>query len=112
MKQREEYTCSLEMTHDITRGKWKPILLWQLGKGGQSFSQLKRDIAGISEKMLLQHLGELQQYNMVGKTQFEGYPLRVEYYLTQRGKKMLQVVEIMQQIGMEMMEENGGENPL
>ncbi len=33
MKIRDEYTCPLELTHDITKGKWKPIILWQLGKG-------------------------------------------------------------------------------
>lgn len=33
MKLRKEYTCPLELTHDITKGKWKPLILWQLGKG-------------------------------------------------------------------------------
>ena len=32
MKTRTEYTCPLELTHDITKGKWKPIILWQLGQ--------------------------------------------------------------------------------
>ena len=36
MKQRNEYTCPLELTHDAIRGKWKPIILWQLNKGGSS----------------------------------------------------------------------------
>lgn len=50
MKTRESYTCPLELTHDITRGKWKPIILWQLGKGAASLSQLKFSIQGISQK--------------------------------------------------------------
>ena len=33
MKLRSDYTCPLELTHDIIRGKWKPIILWQLSKG-------------------------------------------------------------------------------
>ena len=36
MKLREEYTCPLELTHDLIRGKWKSIILWQLGKGNAS----------------------------------------------------------------------------
>ena len=36
MKTRTEYTCPLELTHDITKGKWKPIILWQLGQGPHS----------------------------------------------------------------------------
>ena len=38
MKTRMEYTCPLELTHDVTKGKWKPIILWQLGKGRRSLS--------------------------------------------------------------------------
>ncbi len=48
MKMRNKYTCPLELTHDITRGKWKPIILWQLAKGPTSLSQLVRDIQGIT----------------------------------------------------------------
>ena len=59
MKQRTEYTCPLELTHDAIRGKWKPIILWQLSKGGSSLSALKKEIAGISQKMLIQQLSEL-----------------------------------------------------
>ncbi len=33
MKTRTEYTCPLELTHDITKGKWKPIILWQFRQG-------------------------------------------------------------------------------
>lgn len=105
MKLREKYTCPLELTHDIIRGKWKPIILWQLGKGGESLSGLQRGIKGIGQKMLLQHLGELNEFGMVQKTQFEGYPLRVEYTLTAKGKRMLEVVMAMQEIGMELMAE-------
>ena len=51
MKTRTEYTCPLELTHDITKGKWKPIILWQLGQGPHSLAGLKREIKGISQKM-------------------------------------------------------------
>ena len=56
MKMRNEYTCPLELTHDIIKGKWKPIILWELSKGGSSLSVLKKSIRGISQKMLVQHL--------------------------------------------------------
>ena len=42
MKMRDEYTCPLELTHDMIKGKWKPIILWQLSKGPQSLSSLKK----------------------------------------------------------------------
>ncbi len=106
MKIRDEYTCPLELTHDITKGKWKPIILWQLGKGVMSLSQLEKEIKGINQKMLLEHLKELMDYGMIGKHSFEGYPLKVEYYLTERGKKLLDAITIMQSIGIDIMKEN------
>lgn len=107
MKIRDEYTCPLELTHDITRGKWKPIILWQLGKGPSSLSQLEKDILGINQKMLLEQLQELSEFGVISKKNFEGYPLKVEYFLTDRGKKILEAVSIMQSVGMDIMLENG-----
>ncbi len=109
VKVRDSYTCPLELTHDIIRGKWKPIILWQLGKGAASLSALQNGIAGIGQKMLLQHLGELQDFGMVQKKQFDGYPLKVEYALTDKGRRMLDVIAAMQQIGIELMKEDGKE---
>lgn len=112
MKIRDEYTCPLELTHDITKGKWKPIILWQLGKGKSSLSKLQRDIKGINQKMLLEQLKELIDYGVVGKQSFEGYPLKVEYSLTERGIKLLEAVTIMQGVGIDIMKENGMEDVL
>ncbi|MCB7303324.1 helix-turn-helix transcriptional regulator [Bariatricus massiliensis] len=109
MKIRDNYTCPLELTHDIIRGKWKPIILWQLGKGAASLSTLQNDITEIGQKMLLQHLGELQHFGMVQKQLFEGYPLKVEYSLTDKGMRMLNVIVSMQEIGIELMLEDGKE---
>ena len=106
MKTRIDFTCPLELTHDITKGKWKPIILWQLGKTVCSLSKLKKDIKGISQKMLLEQLKELQEFDLVGKKEFPGYPLKVEYTITARGQKMLEAIKIMQEIGIEIMLEN------
>lgn len=110
MKTRQDYTCPLELTHDITKGKWKPIILWQIGKGKLSLSNIKREINGISQKMLIEQLKELCEYGMVRKTSFDGYPLKVEYSLTGRGKKMLEAIVIMQGIGIEIMLEDDRED--
>ncbi|MEG0323878.1 MAG: helix-turn-helix domain-containing protein [Raoultibacter sp.] len=107
MKLREEYTCPLELTHDMIRGKWKPIILWRLRLGPTSLAQLERDIEGISQKMLLEQLKELMDFGLVGKKVFEGYPLKVEYRLTaSRGERMLEALTVMQEIGIDFMLEN------
>jgi DNA-binding HxlR family transcriptional regulator len=112
MKIRDEYTCPLELTHDLTKGKWKPIILWQLGKNPTSLSQLEKNIKGINQKMLLEQLKELIDCGMVVKSTFDGYPLKVEYSLTDRGKSLLDAITIMQGIGIELMKENGMEDIL
>lgn len=105
MKIREDYTCPLEITHDLIRGKWKPIILWQLSKKSCSLSELKQEIQGISEKMLLEQLAELQDYQFIGKQSSEGYPLKVSYFLAERGQKIVAALTIMQEVGTELLEE-------
>ncbi|MFV0551622.1 MAG: winged helix-turn-helix transcriptional regulator [Anaerorhabdus sp.] len=101
---RQNYTCPLELTHDMLKGKWKPIILWRLRLGPTSLSQLDKDINGITQKMLLQHLKELVEFGFVSKESYQGYPLRVEYFLTRnRGEKLLQALNIMQELGKEFM---------
>lgn len=107
MKMRQNYTCPLELVHDIIRGKWKTIIIFQLRNGACSFSELHHTINGISEKMLLEQLNELKEFGMVNKNSYDGFPLKVEYYLTARGEKMLSAIKIMQEIGVEYMVEHG-----
>lgn len=113
MKIRNEYTCPLEIVHDIIRGKWKTIILFQMKNGPQSLSELEKGIEGITQKMLLEQLGELIQFGLVEKKEFEGYPLHVEYSVTEkRGRKMLEAINIMQLVGIDYMVENGMEKIL
>ena len=55
-----------------------------------ALSGLRHSIAGISQKMLIQHLNELIHFGFVVRTTFEGYPLKVEYDLTDRGRKIFE----------------------
>lgn len=110
MKMRNEYNCPLEMTHDIIKGKWKPIIVWQLHKGNLSLSSLKKSIQGISQKMLVQHLNELCEYGLIDKTKSDGYPLKSDYFLTERGKRVFEAISIMQSVGIDMMIEDHRED--
>ena len=107
LKIRSEFTCPLELVHDMVKGKWKLIIIFNLRKGSCSFSDLLHSIDGISQKMLLEQLKELIQFGLVGKKSYAGYPLKVEYFLTDMGLKMLSAIEIMQGIGIEYMVKHG-----
>ena len=76
--------------------------------GPKSLSELEHEIEGITQKMLLEQLRELIQFGLVEKKTFEGYPLRVEYSITERrGRKMIEAITIMQMIGIDYMLEKG-----
>ena len=113
MKMRDDYTCPLELVHDMIKGKWKPIILWRLRLGATSLSKLEQDIEGITQKMLLEHLKALIEYAFVDKECHSGYPLHVEYFLPeQMGKQILEALRIMQHIGIEYLKNNGREQEL
>lgn len=113
MKVRPVYTCPLELTHDMIKGKWKPIILWRLRLGKTSLAKLERDIEGITQKMLLEHLKDLISFGFVAKREYGGYPLKVEYFLTEeRGNAILKALQIMQQVGIDFMHENGMDDVL
>ena len=108
MKIRDDYTCPLEIVHDIIKGKWKTIILYQMKDGPKGLSELEHEIEGITQKMLLEQLRELIEFGLVEKKSFEGYPLRVEYSITERrGRKMIEAITIMQMIGVDYMLEKG-----
>ena len=108
MKIREDYTCPLEIVHDIIKGKWKTIILYQMKDDPKGLSELEREIEGITQKMLLEQLRELIEFGLVEKKSYDGYPLRVEYSVTERrGQKMIEAITIMQMIGVDYMLEKG-----
>lgn len=107
---RTEYTCPLEMTHDIVKGKWKPIIIWQLSKSSHSLSSLRKSIQGISQKMLVQHLNELCEYGIIDKAKSDGYPLKSDYSLTKRGEQLFEAIQVMQNIGIDIMKEDDRED--
>ncbi|WP_353950735.1 helix-turn-helix domain-containing protein [Knoellia sp. S7-12] len=79
------YLCGVNVAIDAVGSKWKPTLLWVLSSRTHRFAELRRACGSISEKVLADQLRELERDGLVERTQFEGFPLRVEYSLTERG---------------------------
>jgi DNA-binding HxlR family transcriptional regulator len=84
MKQ-PEYRCGLKAALGVVDGKWKPIVLWNLASGRRRFGELRRAVTGISEKMLIQELREMERDGIVAREDFKEIPPRVEYSLTPFG---------------------------
>jgi DNA-binding HxlR family transcriptional regulator len=77
----------------MIQGRWKlPILFRLFADPTLRSSQLMRDMPGISQKMLTQHLRELEKDRLVERVDFEEKPLRVEYRLSDDGRKLMPVL--------------------
>ncbi|WP_079124802.1 winged helix-turn-helix transcriptional regulator [Streptomyces lushanensis] len=85
---RAVYTCGLDAAVDVVGGKWKPLILWALHDGPHRFGALRRHVSGVSEKMLIQQLRELEADGVVHREVYREVPPRVEYSLTDMGQAL------------------------
>jgi DNA-binding HxlR family transcriptional regulator len=87
------YSCGLEAALEVIGGKWKVLIVWALRLEAQRFGELRRLVQGISEKMLIQHLKEMQADGIVTRKDFKEVPPHVEYALTPFGKSLYAAAE-------------------
>jgi DNA-binding HxlR family transcriptional regulator len=86
---RTNYTCGLDAAIDLIGGKWKPLLLWALMDGPVRFGELKRAVPGISERVLVLQLKQLEASGLIHRELYHQVPPKVEYSLTDFGKSAL-----------------------
>jgi DNA-binding HxlR family transcriptional regulator len=79
------YGCGLEAALDVIGGKWKVLILWQSRAQSRRFGELKRLVPGISEKMLIQQLRQMEADGIVRRKVYHEVPPKVEYSLTAFG---------------------------
>ena len=85
---RRQYNCGLEAALEVVGGKWKVLILWPLCSGARRFGELRREVPGISEKMLIQQLKEMEADGVVRRKDYKEVPPRVEYSLTSFGRSL------------------------
>jgi len=93
------YYCPVDLTLQIVGGRWKGIVIWNLREEKKRFSELKRILVTINDKMLSQVLKELEEQGIVNRKVFEVVPPKVEYSLTKEGKKLLPIMQAMNDYG-------------
>jgi DNA-binding HxlR family transcriptional regulator len=82
------FTCGLDVTLRIISGKWKPLIVYFLSQGPNRYGELRRAVRGVSDKMLIQHLKELEADGLVLRTDYKEVPPRVDYTLTPLGRSL------------------------
>ena len=87
--------CAVEVTLSVMGGTWKPIILFHLLHGKKRFSELGRNIGGITQRMLTLQLRELEADGLVHREVYPQVPPKVEYSLTDKGRSLTPVLEMM-----------------
>ncbi len=92
---KSSYSCPLAMSMDLVGGKWKMVILWHLRGKILRFNELRRQLEGITQKMLTQQLRELEDAALITRTVYPVVPPKVEYALTSEGENLMPVLEVL-----------------
>lgn len=96
----EKYFCSTSLAMRYIGGKWKAVILIHLGKENLRYSELKKEIALISERTLSLQLKELEADGLITRTVHASKPpLMVTYSLTDFGRSLIPVLSAISQWG-------------
>lgn len=82
------FICGLDAALRVIGGKWKPLILFFLAKGPMRYGELKRAVRGVSHKVLIQQLKDLEAHSIISRTDYEEIPPKVDYALTPLGHSM------------------------
>jgi DNA-binding HxlR family transcriptional regulator len=82
------FSCGLDATLHLISGKWKPLILFFLRDGTMRYGELKRAIGGVSDKVLIQQLKDLEAHHVLARTDYKEVPPRVDYALTPLGRSL------------------------
>ncbi|GGD96416.1 winged helix-turn-helix transcriptional regulator [Paenibacillus nasutitermitis] len=90
-----ERKCPIETVIHIVGGKWKPLILWHLLDSNKRFSELEKLIPEVTQKMLTQHLRELENNRLITRTIYPTVPIKVDYSLSEYGLTLVPVLKVM-----------------
>jgi len=91
--------CPVEATLELIGGKWKGLVLYHLLQGAMRFSELRRKVSGVTQRMLTRQLRELERAGLILRTVYAEVPPRVEYSLTAEGESLRPVIMALREWG-------------
>ena len=92
---RELPACPVETTLMLISDKWKVLILRDLMPGTKRFSELKRSVGHVTQKVLTAQLRQMEESGLVTRTVYPEVPPRVEYSLTELGRSLKPVLDAM-----------------
>lgn len=107
---RGPYICGIDAALDVVSGKWKGLILWELhAHDVRRFAELRRGLPGVSEKMLTQHLREMEVDGLIHRKVYPEVPPRVEYSLTEHGRTLNRALAPLGEWGRERLDRENAE---
>lgn len=105
MTEPKELVTPVTFAISLLTGKWKLKILLKLKEGTKRFKELERELKGITPRMLVRELKELEEKGIVNRTVYPEIPSRVEYSLKEEAYSLLEVVEIIEKWGIKHLEQ-------
>ncbi len=99
--------CPVSYVMEMIGGYWKPIIIYHLSSGDKRYSELKKAIPAVTEKMLIQHLKQLEVDGLVIRESKPVVPPFVTYRLSAAGKGMMPMINAMAAWGLDHMKTKG-----
>jgi len=88
-------TASPRQTLALIADKWAVLVITTLAAGGRRYNALRRELDGVSQKMLTQTLRDLECNGLVARTVYPDAPPRVEYDLTPLGRTLVEALTVL-----------------
>lgn len=111
-----DFGCGITIATEVIFSKWKFCILMELDKGITRPKDLVEAVTGITKRVLHQQLKQLEFYKIIDRVTYPEVPPRVEYFLTEDGKRILPILDVINKWGLdyapkfrEIMEANGSE---
>lgn len=99
-----DYTCPLQLSLNVTLGKWKGIIIWVLVYDTKviRYSELKKkidEVEKVTDRMLIRSLKELEDDGLIERKAYPVVPPKVEYKLTKAGLRLKPVIDALERFG-------------
>ncbi len=99
MKQSSTPSCPVELALQLVSNRWKVLIIRDLLDGTKRFSELKRSVGNITQKVLTANLRDMEQSGLLTRRAYAEVPPRVEYTLTELGQSLRPVVHALSEWG-------------
>ncbi|WP_299224878.1 helix-turn-helix domain-containing protein [uncultured Psychroserpens sp.] len=103
----KKYYTPVEYVFAKIGGTYKMPILWRVKDKSWRYSELKKNISNISDRMLSKNLKELCSDGFLKKTIIPEVPVKVEYSMTEKGKNTIPIISFLRDYGFSLMKEDG-----